>query len=148
MIKIDYPPPTFQVKSQGGKDFIFDSLRRKWLLLTPEEWVRQNFVQYLVQIRQYPSTLIALEKEIKLGELTKRFDIMVYNKQHQPWMIVECKEMNVPLTENVLHQALRYNISVPVSFLVITNGSRTIGWERSQAGITEINEIPGWQNGS
>ena len=148
MIKIDYPPPTFQVKSRGEKEFIFDSLRKKWLLLTPEEWVRQNFVQYLVQIRHYPSSLIALEKEIKLGELKKRFDIMVYNKDHKPWMIVECKEMNVPLTENVLHQALRYNISVPVSFLVITNGSRTIGWERSHAGIAEIYEIPSWKGES
>ena len=147
MIKIDFPQPKFQVRSQGDKEFIFDSLRKKWLLLTPEEWVRQNFVQYLVQIRQYPSSLIALEKEIKLGEMKKRFDIMVYNKDHQPWMIVECKEMNVPLTENVLHQALRYNISVPVSFLVITNGSSTIGWERSSAGIAEIKEIPPWQNG-
>ena len=73
---------------------------------------------------------------------------MVYDKDHKPWMIVECKEMNVPLTENVLHQALRYNISVPVSFLVITNGSRTIGWERSANGIAEINEIPAWRNGS
>ena len=148
MIKIDYPPPTFQVKSQGEKEFIFDSLRKKWLLLTPEEWVRQNFVQYLVQIRHYPTSLIALEKEIKLGELTKRFDIMVYNQDHKPWMIVECKEMNVPLTENVLHQALRYNISVPVSFLVITNGSRTIGWERSHTGIDEIHEIPSWKDES
>ena len=148
MIKIDYPPPTFQVKSQGDKEFIFDSLRKKWLLLTPEEWVRQNFVQYLVHSRQYPASLIALEKEIKLGEMKKRFDIMVYDKDHKPWMIVECKEMNVPLTENVLHQALRYNISVPVSFLVITNGSRTIGWERSANGIVEINEIPAWRNGS
>lgn len=142
MIKIDYPPPTFRIKQENEKDYIFDTLRKKWLLLTPEEWVRQNFVQYLIQIKNYPSTLIAIEKEIKLGELKKRFDILVYNKEHRPWMIIECKGQEVALDDGVLEQALRYNISIPVSYLVITNGNQSYGWERQEKRLEPILELP------
>ena len=142
MIIIRFPEPAFRVKKEGDKDQIFDPLRKRWILLTPEEWVRQNFIQYLVQVKNYPSQLIAVEKEIKLGALKKRFDILVYNKLHQPWMIVECKEMNVKLDESVMHQALRYNISVPASYIVITNGSQTIAWEKSGSAMKLIPELP------
>ena len=142
MIKIEYPHYPFKIKTELGKEFIFDALRKQWLRLTPEEWVRQNFVQYLLQVKQYPSTLIALEKEISLGELRKRFDIVVYNKQHTPWMMIECKEMNVSLNETVLHQLLRYNISVPVKYLVITNGSYCIGYEKINDSLNIIEQLP------
>ena len=75
---------------------IFDEYRKQWLHTYTEEWVRQNFLQYLVQVKRYPASLIAVEKEIYLGDLKKRFDIVVY-KESKPWMIVECKEMKVPL---------------------------------------------------
>jgi len=123
---------------------LFDPLRKKWLLLTPEEWVRQNFVQYLVREKKYPSTLIALEKEIMLGELKKRFDILVYDTSHKPWMIIECKSTSVDLTPATLQQALRYNISVPVEFLVITNGHYTAGWRKQERTLVELKEIPDW----
>lgn len=142
MIIIRFPEPAFRVKKEGDKDQIFDPLRKRWILLTPEEWVRQNFIQYLVQVKNYPAQLIAVEKEIKLGALKKRFDILVYNKLHQPWMIVECKEMGVKLDESVMHQALRYNISVPASYIVITNGSHTIAWEKSGSAMKLIPELP------
>src|SRR5437868_14994317 len=111
MLMINYPEPAFRIKKEDQKDFLFDPLRKKWLLVTPEEWVRQNFVQYLVQVMRYPSSLIALEKEIWLAELKKRFDILVYNREHQPWMIVECKGSDIKLSDGTLQQALRYNIS-------------------------------------
>src|SRR5882757_11124400 len=117
MLVINYPEPQFRIKKEMDKDWLFDPIRKKWLLLTPEEWVRQNFVQYLVRVKNYPAALIALEKELGLGELKKRFDILVYDRNHQPWMMIECKEMNVPLDESVLHQVLRYTISIPVKFL-------------------------------
>ena len=142
MIKIDYPPPSFRIKKENEKDFIFDRLRRKWLLLTAEEWVRQNFVQFLVQVKAYPSSLVALEKEIMLGELKKRFDILVYNKDHQPWMIVECKGQDVGLNKDVLNQALRYHISVPTTYIVITNGSYCYAWKKDKGRIDLINELP------
>ena len=145
MVVINYPEPDFRIKKEGGKEFIFDALRKKWLLLTPEEWVRQNFVQYLIKTKNYPSSLIALEKEIQLGELKKRFDILVYDNNHQPWMMIECKAGEVKLNEDVLQQVLRYNISVPVQFIVITNGSFTHACQKENKGLRSIDEIPVWK---
>ncbi len=142
MISIQFPQPEFRIKKEENKEFIFDALRKKWLLLTPEEWVRQNFVQYLIKIKNYPSSLIALEKEIWLGELKKRFDVLIYNKDHKPWMMIECKGGEIKLNDAVLQQALRYNISVPVEFIVITNGSFTYGWQRAGGDLKLVNELP------
>lgn len=124
---VNYPKPDFRMKKEGDSTFIFDSIRKLWLLLTEEEWVRQNFIQYMIQALNYPVAYIAVEKEIVLNEMKKRFDILVYNKEFQPWMLVECKARQVPLNEKVLQQVLRYNISVPVNYLVITNGTTTTG---------------------
>lgn len=144
MLNINYPKPNFQVKIEGGKEFVFDQIRKKWLLLTPEEWVRQNFVQYLIQVKGFPSTLIALEKSIRLGELTKRFDILIYDTNHQPWMMIECKAPTVQLNSAVFHQLLRYHITVPAGLLVITNGDHTYGWEKKEKELLLLNEIPDW----
>lgn len=124
MIDVQFPPPEFKVKEEKGRKFIFDKIRKQWLLLTPEEWVRQNFLQYLVKVKHYPASLIAVEREISLGDLKKRCDIVVY-KETRPWMIVECKEMQVQLTEAVIKQILNYNITLQVKYLVITNGKKT-----------------------
>ena len=142
MIKIDYPPYQPKIKEEQAKEFIFDEFRKRWILLTPEEWVRQNFLQYLTQIKKYPASLIAIEKEIKLGELKKRFDIVVYDKETKPWMIVECKEMNVTLNKYVLDQVLRYNISLKVPYLVITNGSYCMAYDCSHSELKEIDQLP------
>ena len=122
MIKIAFPEPAFRTRNQQGKMELFDEIRKIWVRITPEEWVRQNFIQWLVLEMKYPSALIAVEKELMLGKLKKRFDILVYNKQHQPWMMIECKAPEVDLSEKTIMQILRYNMSIPVSFLVITNG--------------------------
>jgi hypothetical protein len=142
MVSINYPEPDFRIKKEAGKEFIFDTLRKKWLVLTPEEWVRQNFVQYLIKIKNYPASLIAIEKEIQLGELKKRFDILVYDKDHHPWMMVECKAAEIKLDDSVLQQALRYNISMPVQYIVITNGKETFAWIKEGQRLTLINELP------
>jgi hypothetical protein len=142
MISIHFPQSEFRIKKEDDKEFIFDMLRKKWLLLTPEEWVRQNFVQYLIQGKKYPAALIAIEKEIQLGELKKRFDVLIYNKDHKPWMMIECKGPEIKLNDAVLQQLLRYNISVPVEFMIITNGSYTYGWQRIGNDLVLINELP------
>ena len=142
MIRIEYPDYNFRVKQEDGKEFIFDEMRKQWLRLTGEEWVRQNFLQYLVQLKQYPASLVAVEKEIRLGELKKRFDILVYDRQHQPWLMVECKGMDVPLSEEVLQQVLRYNIAVPVPYMVITNGSHCAGFHRNNGVLQPVSELP------
>jgi hypothetical protein len=131
------------MKNENGKQYIFDSIRKVWLVLTEEEWVRQNFVNYLVTQLHYPSSMIALEKEFSLNDLKKRFDILVYDKEHKPWMLVECKEPNVSLGEDVLQQVLRYNISVPVEYIVITNGNTTVGWKREEK-LKLLEEMPQW----
>jgi hypothetical protein len=142
MIKIDYPPYQPKIKKENEKEFIFDEFRKRWVVLTPEEWVRQNFLQYLTQIKKYPASLIAVEKEIKLGELKKRFDIVVYDSHTKPWMIVECKEMNVPLDRTVLDQVLRYNINLQVPYLVITNGSYCMAMTFEKDKMVELELMP------
>lgn len=142
MVVINYPEPAFRIRKQDSGEEIFDPLRKKWVVLTPEEWVRQNFIQFMVSEKKYPPSLVAVEREVKLGEMKKRFDVLVFNSQHEPWLMVECKAMDVQLDENVLQQALRYNISIPVSFIIITNGNYTMGWQRGETGLFEINELP------
>lgn len=142
MIVVQYPEPGFKTKDEGAKKFIFDPLRKKWIVLTPEEWVRQNFVQYLLQEKKYPAALIALEKEIQLGELKKRFDVLVYDSGHRPWMLVECKAMDVKLDDAVLEQIIRYHAAVPVSYLIITNGIFCFGFSKKENKLIAITEIP------
>jgi hypothetical protein len=142
MVKVEFPPHNFKIKEEEGKEIIFDEIRKQWVRLTPEEWVRQNFIQYLIQVKKIPVALISVEKEIKLGELKKRFDILVFDTHHQPWMMVECKAMSVELNEDVLQQVLRYNVSVPVTYLVITNGSYTFCYENRNGKLTIVNELP------
>lgn len=142
MIKIEYPEYQPKIKKERNREFIFDEIRKKWVVLTPEEWVRQNFLQYLMRVKKYPSSLIAVEKEIKLGELKKRFDIVVHDRDARPWMIIECKEMNVGLDKAVLDQVLRYNITLQVPYLVITNGKYCMATVISNIELREIDELP------
>lgn len=142
MIKIEYPAYQFSTKNEHGIEFIFDAFRKKWLTLTPEEWVRQNILQYITQVKRYPSSLIAIEKEFFLGELKKRCDIVVYDKNAEPWMIIECKEMNIPLSNKVLEQLLRYHIAIPAKYLVITNGKYCFGFEKREGNFYAIDDLP------
>ena len=128
MIQVEYPNFAHQIKSLDQKEQIFDPFRKIWVRLTPEEWVRQNFLQVLVQKHDVPASLIAIEKEIKWGETKKRFDVLVY-KDTKPWLIVECKERNVPLSESVLRQVLHYNSKLETQYIVITNGNDTFGFD-------------------
>jgi hypothetical protein len=142
MITIEYPPYQPKIKNDAGKETIFDEIRKKWVALTPEEWVRQNFLQYLIQVKNYPASLIAVEKEIAVADTKKRFDIVLYDKTHQPFMIVECKEMSVALNNKTLDQVLRYNINLQVEYLVITNGSYCFAFSTAGGVMNAINEIP------
>jgi hypothetical protein len=143
MFKPVFPAYDFKIKEEGGKPFIFDNVRKRWISLSPEEWVRQNFLQYLLQVKQYPAALIAVEKEIAVGHLKKRCDIVIY-KNDKPWMIVECKEKDTPLTSAVLEQVLRYNIPLQVQYLVITNGHYNYAWESNAGIMKDIDDLPLW----
>jgi hypothetical protein len=142
MISIDYPSYSFRSRSAEGLNYIFDPFRKRWVLLTPEEWVRQNFLQYIHQTLLYPKSLIAVEKGLQLGELKKRFDILLYNNAQKPFLLVECKASNIKLTSEVLQQALRYNLSIPVPYIVITNGLETYAFKKTETNLAEIAEIP------
>jgi hypothetical protein len=141
MIKIEYPPYQPKIKAAAGKEYIFDAIRKRWVLLTPEEWVRQNFLQYMIQVKKYPASLIAVEKVIELVDLKKRFDIVLY-KNAKPWMIVECKETTVALDGKVLDQVLRYNISLKVPYLVITNGDYCYAFTVVENKLQETDNLP------
>ena len=141
MIVLQYPSYPFKIKAINGKDQIFDPFRKTWVLLTPEEWVRQNLLQYLVQNLQYPSSLIAVEKEIKLGELSKRFDIVVY-KNEMPWMIIECKEAKVTLNEKTMEQILQYQQVLTAQYLFISNGHETMGAKIESGKLQALQNFP------
>jgi hypothetical protein len=141
MINIQFPSHLFKIKSENGKEIIFDECRKQWVLLTPEEWVRQNFLQYLIQERLYPASLIAVEREVVLGDLKKRFDIVVF-RNAKPWMIVECKEMHGKLNEAVIKQILNYNITLQAEYLVITNGTSTFALHVQQGKFEWLQKLP------
>ena len=116
--------PTYDAKisEENGKLRIFDNLRRCYVALTPEEWVRQHFVNYLVNHKGYPTNLTANEVAIKLNETSRRCDTVVYDKQLQPRVIVEYKAPTVKITKEVFAQISRYNLILKVDYLIVSNG--------------------------
>ena len=143
MLNISYPVFAFKIKQINGVDCIYDNIRKSWMVLTPEEWVRQNFIQYLIQTMQYPTTLIAVEKEIKVGELKKRFDILIY-KNNLPWMIIECKKSDIKINGTVLQQILSYNTAIQAKYIVVTNGNNSFCWQIENNKITICSVLPSW----
>jgi hypothetical protein len=141
MIKIEYPPKKPQIKTAAGKDWVFCLNRKRWMLLTPEEWVRQNLLLYLIEVMKYPASLIAVEKQLKLGDLKKRFDIVLY-KNEIPFMLIECKEMNVAVSEKTLEQVLRYNINLQAGYFIITNGTDCYGFKKDGGQVLPLNAFP------
>ena len=141
MVKIVYPDQKPRMKTADGQEFIFCLMRRRWVVLTPEEWVRQNFLLYLTEVLHYPASLIAVERQIEITGMKKRFDIVVFDTEAKPFMIVECKEMNVPLAEPVFEQAIRYNAVIGAKLLVITNGSYTRAFEQRNGQMHELNQL-------
>lgn len=122
MEKLNLPTYSFNIKLIEQRKYIFDFIRKKFVILTPEEWVRQNFLKYLVDEKKYPASLIAVEMEFKLNKLSKRSDAVIYNKSGNPVLIVECKAASVKIDQKVFDQIARYNMKLNVEFLVVTNG--------------------------
>ncbi|MDR1725174.1 MAG: type I restriction enzyme HsdR N-terminal domain-containing protein [Bacteroidales bacterium] len=109
-------------ENKADKKQIFCVIRRKYVALTPEEHVRQNILNYFINKCSYPQALISVEAQIKVGKLLKRYDIVVYTYQWQPWLLVECKQPAVELTQEILNQILSYNHTLKAPYLLITNG--------------------------
>jgi hypothetical protein len=141
MLQINFPEHNFRIKKEKNRHTIFDEVRHRWVALTPEEWVRQNFLQYLIQAKNYPASLISVEKIIRVGDLSKRYDIVVY-KENLPWLIVECKESNTPVDVKVIEQVLRYNMALAIKYFVITNGNESFCYEISGNSFRELAALP------
>lgn len=121
-VPLNLKPYPFKLKEKAGQLFIFDELRKKELVLTPEEWVRQHFIQHLIHQKKYPKTLIKLEGGLKLNQLQKRTDILVFDLDGNPTILVECKANTVQIDQKVFDQIASYNIIHKVKYLVVTNG--------------------------
>ncbi|MDN3588028.1 type I restriction enzyme HsdR N-terminal domain-containing protein [Pedobacter aquatilis] len=119
---LNLPPYPFKITKKDNVVFIFDELRKKHLVLTPEEWVRQHFIQDLILSKKFPKTLIQIEGGLMLNQLQKRSDILVYNAAGEKLMLIECKAPNVKITEAVFEQASRYNSIHQAKWIVLTNG--------------------------
>jgi hypothetical protein len=119
---LNLPIYPFKLKQQGERTLIFDAIRKKYVMLTPEEWVRQNFLQYLIQDKKYSASLIAVEAGLKYNQLQKRMDVLIYDKQGHPHLMVECKAPEVKISQDAFDQIARYNMVFKVKYLVVTNG--------------------------
>lgn len=119
---LNLPTYNFKLKSNEKQTLIFDILRKKYFVLTPEEWVRQHIVQYLLHEKKYPSTLIALEKQLLVNNQKKRTDILVFNAMGLPHLIVECKAPHIPITQETFDQIARYNLKLNANYLMVSNG--------------------------
>ena len=122
MLKLSFPNYEFRLKKIDEKRFIFDEIRKKYIELTAEEWVRQNCIKFLVNEKKYKSQLIAVEKKIILNNLTKRFDIIAYDNNGDPNLLVECKAPNIAIRQETFDQILSYNRVINSKYLMITNG--------------------------
>ena len=114
-----------KIKKENSIRYIFCFIRKKYLVITPEEIVRQLFILYLIKIKHYPKNKIAVEKQVLVNGLSKRFDIMVLDKTFQPWMLIECKAPNVRIEQQVFNQVARYNTALNTDLIIVTNGKET-----------------------
>lgn len=122
MLKLNFPPYQFRFKNSENKYAIFDEIRKKFIILTPEEWVRQHVVHHLIYDKKYPKSWINVEKLIKLNDLTKRYDVVVFNPDGSIFLLVECKAPEVTITQQTFDQIARYNLALKAKYLMVTNG--------------------------
>jgi len=120
--QLNLPSFNFRFRDNKGKKEIFDIIRKKFITLTPEEWVRQNFIMYLIDVSGVPKSHIAVELSLKVNKMQKRADITVFDKNGKPLMLIECKSTSVNVNQAVFDQAARYNIKLNVPYLIVTNG--------------------------
>lgn len=122
MQSLNFPPYNFRFKSSENKIAVFDELRKKFVFLNPEEWVRQHVVQFLLKEKNFPKSLLNVEKQIKLHNLVKRYDVIAFNPDGSIHLVVECKAATVPITQDTFDQIARYNMALQATFLMVTNG--------------------------
>jgi hypothetical protein len=122
MQPLNFPHFDFKVQDLNNRQEIYDPVRHKYVTLTPEEWVRQHLIAYLIQVKGYPISIIGVEKQLILNKKLKRFDLVVFSRKAQPYILVECKAPGVQITEKAFDQAARYNMLLKAEYFLITNG--------------------------
>lgn len=141
--KLNLPPLQARLQESDGKIWIFDGIRKKFVVLTPEEWVRQHFVNYLIG-ENYPKSLFKIEGGLTVNELKRRSDIQVYNRQGTVWMLVECKNPLININQATLEQVGNYNLSVQAKYIVVTNGMQhyffETNWEKKT--VKQLTALP------
>ena len=144
MKKLNFPEYEFRIVSQDDKLMIFDQLRKKFVRLTPEEWVRQHMITYLIEQRNIPGSLIRVERGLKYDRLNKRTDILVYGRNGKPYLIVECKAPSIKVDKEVVFQAGIYGKSVRADYLGITNGINHFFWKMDyeKGTIEQLSDFP------
>jgi hypothetical protein len=147
MVKLNLPDYDFKVKKSEEKLWIFDPIRKKDVVLTPEEWVRQHFLNYLINHLSYPKALVRIEGGLKYNQLSKRADIVIYSRDGVPWMLVECKSADQEISERTVHQASVYNTTMKAKYLTVTNGMKhycaLIDW--SNQGYQLLTALPDFE---
>jgi hypothetical protein len=122
MQQLNFPSYSFRFKNSENKVSIFDAIRKKFIILTPEEWVRQNVVQFLMIEKNYPKSLLNVEKVLQVNGLRKRYDIVVYNSDGTIHILIECKAPEVPISQSTFDQIAQYNMTLQSNYLMVTNG--------------------------
>lgn len=142
MQKLNFPQFSFRFKNNENKTFIFDSVRKKFVLCTPEEWVRQHWLCFLTEIQQVPIMMIQVEKQIKVGQRQKRFDMIVYKKSGDIWLLLEFKEPKVQISQSTLNQINQYNQILKADYMVVSNGIDHKLFETKEQDIIFLNQLP------
>lgn len=143
MIKLALPEFEYQLQTKENKVFIFDIIRKKYIMLTPEEWVRQHFVHYLLA-NKYPKPLINVESGLNYNNMQKRSDVIVYDRQGSPFLLIECKASSIMLTQQAVNQALMYNYVLKAKYMAVTNGLQHLYYkiDYERGGSELIKELP------
>ena len=144
---LNLPQYTFRIKDKLVRKLIFDGFRRRWVALTPEEWVRQNFVRYLTEEKHFPASLVAIERSLRMNQRDFRTDIVLFSKSGNPLVVVECKAPEVKITQQVFDQIARYNLDLRVNYLIVTNGlvHYCCRFDQSELSYTFLPEIPDYK---
>ena len=144
MQKLNLPTYQFRLKNSQNKQLIFDIIRKKYVVLTPEEWVRQNLIQYLINEKKYPISLISCEKQLIVNKLKKRFDILIFNTNGNPEVIIECKAPKVSISQSTFDQIAQYNMVLNAKTLIVSNGLQHYSCEmdHENESYTFLKEIP------
>jgi hypothetical protein len=147
MKPLNLPTYSLKIKSDNGLDYVYDQFRRKYVRLSPEEWVRQNFAHYLVSERSYPSSRMMLEKSLRINKMSKRCDILVCNDSGEPIVMIECKSPDIKIGQKTFEQVSVYNIAFHVQYLIITNGLQhfccSVDFEKMSVNL--LNDIPDYE---